>query len=436
MPDDREGLVPLAHQSEVSEAFERKHKEYVQEAERRGEEDGRRNQPPVEATFISPYEKSLRAKYQTALSDLYKQGSQWLQELHDLKVKGLQKQLQDIHNDPELANKKIKTALENRDRQIHQANDNHLDKLKEIENEPSWQAVKRDYEESRDRFETIARKHGRKELYIHIPLWVYIPLLIFIAVCEVPINYQVFVSFRETPMLTLIMAGVLVISLPFLAHGSGKFLRQFSENKTYLVLFIISVLLIVTLSYYTATLRMQYLSTKEGILPDHLRNDFWAFFMISLVLYFVGTIGSFLAHDPSIEFTEVHRHHMPKKLAYEKKDSEKHALERAERERFEREKRQIQDEFSRIKDEWDNIESTLDKALSRAVSEHDKVLVYLQGFEKKINNSFKDAVQLYRDRNMTFRNNHAQPRYWDQDITDLEFEFHHLKELSENPRNN
>lgn len=434
MPDDKEGSVPLSYQSEVSEAFEQKHKDYVQEAEKRGEEDGRRNQPPVEATFVSPYEKSLRAKYQTAVSDLLKQGSQWLQELYDLRVKGIQKQIQDIHDDPELVSEKIKTALENRDRQFVQANDNHLDKLKEIENEPSWQAVKRDYEESRDRFETIARKHGRKELYIHVPLWIYIPLLIFIAVCEVPINYQVFVSFRETPLLTLIMAGVLVISLPFLAHGSGKFLRQFSENKTYLVLFVISVILIVSLSYYTATLRMQYLSTKEGVLPNQLMNDFWAFFIISLVLYFVGTIASFLAHDPSIEFTEVYRHHLPKKGAFEKKHSEKHALERAERERFEREKRQIQDDFTRIKDGWDNIETTLDKALSKAIAEHNKVLVYLQGFEKKINNSFKDAVQLYRDKNMTFRNNHAQPKYWDQDVADLEFEFQRMKELSENPR--
>jgi hypothetical protein len=433
MPDDKEGTVPVAYQSEVSDAFERKHEEYVLEAEKRGEEDGRRNHPPVEATFISPYEKSLRAKYQTALSDLFKQGSQWLQELYDLKVKGLQKQIQDIHDDPELVSRKINTALENRDRQFRQANDNHLDKLKEIENEPSWQAVKRDYEESRDRFETIARKHGRKELYIHIPTWVYIPLLIFIAVCEVPINYQVFVSFRETPLLTLIMAGVLVLSLPFLAHGSGRFLRQFRENKSFLVLFVISVLLIVSLSYYTAVLRMQYLSTKEGVLPSHLTNDFWAFFIISLVLYFVGTIGSFLAHDPSIEFTEVYRHHMAKKLTFERKHSEKYALEKTERERFEREKRQIQDDFTRIKNEWDNIGSTLDQSLARAIAEHDKVLVFLQGFEKKINSSFKDAVQLYRDKNMTFRNNHAQPKYWEQEVGNLELEFHRMKELSEYP---
>ena len=435
MPDDIEGTVPIAYQSEVSEAFDRKHQEFVLEAEKRGEEDGHRNHPPVEATFVSPYEKSLRAKYQTALSDLFKQGSQWLQELYDLKVKGLQKQIQDIHDDPDLGNKKIQIALENRDRQFRQANDNHLDKLKEIENEPSWQAVKRDYEESRDRFETIARKHGRKELYIHVPTWVYIPLLIFIAVCEVPINYQVFVSFRETPLLTLIMAGVLVLALPFLAHGSGKFLRQFRENKLFGVLFVISVVLIVCLSYYTAVLRMQYLSTKEGVLPDQLTNDFWAFFMISLVLYFVGTIGSFLAHDPSIELTEVYRQHLSRKQAFERKHSEKYASERSERERFEREKRQIQDEFTRIKDEWDNKRSALDRSLSRAIAEHDKVLVFLQGFEKKINNCFKDAVQLYRDRNMTYRNNHAQPKYWEQEVADLEFEFRQMKELSEYPRN-
>jgi hypothetical protein len=435
MPDGIEGTVPIAYQSEVSQAFERRHKEYVLEAERRGEEDGHRNHPPVEATFVSPYEKSLRAKYQTALSDLFKQGSQWLQELYDLKVKGLQKQIQDIHDDPELAARRIKTALENRDRQFRQANDNHLDKLKEIENEPSWQAVKRDYDESRDRFETIARKHGRKELYIHIPTWIYIPLLIFIALCEVPINYQVFVSFRETPLLTLIMAGVLVFSLPFLAHGSGRFLRQFRENKSFIVLFVISVVLIGCLSYYTATLRMQYLSTKEGVLPTHLTNDFWAFFIISLVLYFVGTIGSFLAHDPSIEFTEVYRHYLARKQAFELKHSEKYSDEKSERERFEREKRQIQDDFTRIKNEWDNIKPTLDRSLSQAIAEHDKVLVYLQGFEKIINNCFKDAVQLYRDKNMTYRNNHAQPKYWDQDVADLDFEFRQIKELSEYPRN-
>lgn len=423
----------MSFESEVSNGFEVKHKNWVQEAEQRGEEDGKRNHPPVEDMFPTPYEQNLRAKYQSAISDLFKRGSQRLQEIYDQKIKGIEKQIKDIQDDPELIQKKIRIAAENCERQLEQANNNHLDKLKEIENEPLWQSVKKSFDESKQRFDEIALKHKRRELYIHLRPVIYIPLLIFIAVCEIPINYQVFVAFRETPLLTLIMAGVLVISLPFLAHGSGKFLRQFKENKTYLMLLLISVILIVSLSYYTAVLRKNYLF-QRGVPLEHLQNDLWTFFIISLVLYFVGTMASFLAHDPSIEFYEVYQNHMTEKMKYEKKLVEKHSREKVERERFEVEKHEIQNEFTRIKSEWDNMRSTLDLAAVKAAAEYDKVLVYLQGCEKEINNCFKQAIQLYRDKNMTFRNNHAQPKYWGQDTNDLDFEFQKMKELSENPR--
>jgi len=433
MPVQKDTIVSL-YDAEITETFDKRHLEYIQEAEQRGEDDGNRNQPAVEDETVAPYEKNLRAKYQTAISDVHKQGCQWLQEIYDNKVKIIEKQQRDIKEDPEFVQNKINTALDDRDRQLKEITENHSDRLKEIENEPSWRAVEKDFSEHKSRFQKIAEKHGRNELYVHMKTWVYFALLGFIAVCEIPINYQVFVSFRETPILTLIMAGVLVISLPFLAHGSGKFLRQFKENMIFLVLLLVSIVLIVSLSYYTAVLRMHYLSTKEGILPEQLTNDFWTFFIISLVLFFVGMIASFLAHDPSIEFTEVHRNYVESKKRYDQKNAEKHGNERAERERYEQEKQKLFAEYTRVKNEWDSMSSTLDRKYSEVVAEHDKLLVYLQGFEKKINGCFKQAIQTYRDKNLTFRNNHAQPRSWQHEVTDLEFEFRNMKELSENPR--
>jgi hypothetical protein len=49
--------------------------------------------------------------------------------------------------------------------------------------------------------------------------------------------------------------------------------------------------------------------------------------------------------------------------------------------------------------------------------------------ERNINNNFKEAVFNYRDTNLTFRNNHKQPKAWGE-IPDLQGYFADIKALN------
>ena len=184
---------------------------------------------------------------------------------------------------------------------------NHLDTVKDIENSPHYQDSKKRFEKIKNRWEKVSAKHNRQELNIQFkPYWAYILLLFGIGIAEFPLNNQVFVSFRETPLLTLIMAGVLVITLPFLAHAAGKILKQVKERKIYPFIFIMLFLTVLAISYFTALLRTNYLS-ELGVPQEQLFLDQWTFFTIGIILFMVGTIASFFAHDDSNEFSEVYK---------------------------------------------------------------------------------------------------------------------------------
>jgi len=419
--------------SDVETKFEEMHKQFLDECKHKGEEDGRRNLPKVETKFLQPFEREILEKYQSEISKVSGVGGQILQEIHDKKVKPIKTEME-VYSNKTIIPEKIKNTGEERNRLIKEATENHENKLKEIENEPSWTNASRDFKQAQTRFEEVSKTISRRELHIHIHPIIYILVLLFIAICEIPINYQVFVSFRETPLLTLIMAGVLVISLPLLAHSSGKFLRQYKENYNFLWLLGISIILISVLSYFTALLRQRYLATKEGITIEQLTSDFGTFFVISLILFFVGSIASFFAHDPSIEFTEVVKIYTNEKKKFGYINGAKHLKENTERERFNAEKKKIQTDHSQKKSEWENKIQTLNNEFCIVVSEYDKLLTYFQSFERQINDCCKQAIHLYRDINLTYRNNHVPPHYWSNDIVDLKFYFANYKELSENPR--
>jgi hypothetical protein len=280
------------------------------------------------------------------------------------------------------------------------------------------------------RFEEIAKKIGREELHIQFrPFWAYVILILGIGIAEIPLNYQVFLEFRETPLLTLVMSLVLVITLPFLAHGSGKFLKQGKENKTYYALLAIAVGFIFAISYYTAELRTNYLAIK-GISPERLVTDNWTFFVIGLILYFVGFIASYFAHDASIEFSEVYDRYHKVRAEHNKIQKRIHDQVTVEKENHTREREEAQNRFTQRKSEIVSKVEDLKKALHDAKGEHDKMLNYSRGLERKINQYCKEAIHHYRDTNLTYRTNHAQPKAWKTELPDLTLRFDAYPELS------
>lgn len=426
--------IETYYRADFEEEFQEIHTFTIAECKEKGQDDGRRNLPLVDTTFLTPFENGIINKYQSFIEGIASKGGQFLQELFDNEVHPKAAELERLEKNPKYIEDKLGEEHRELQRRLQQANESHQDKLKVIENEPSWLESKQKFIESKDRFHEVTKKIGRKELHVSLSKWVYLSIIFAIGIAELPINYQVFVSFRETPLLTLIMACILVIALPILAHFSGKFIRQYKENKAYLFLLTITVVGITSLSYFTALLRRDYLSQKAGTSMEELTSDFWTFFIISMIIYLVGSLAAFFAHDPSIEFTHVDKSYKKQKYIYDSKAIAKYKIENEERSRYDNEIESYKQEFTGQRQKIENLNESLRKELAESSSKHDKALEYFVGLEKRISESCKEAINIYRDQNLTYRNNHKQPVYWQTPISELNFRINRYKEVSPNPK--
>ena len=417
------------YQQTLESKLAENHRQQLGRSKEKGEEDGKRNLPAVEDDFTTPVEQEIRSKYQAEVEAMYQTGKQALNDLHEKKLRSVEQELSEL--DKEKIEILITEAESTKTKQIEELNTNHLDTVKDIENSPHYQAEKKRFEKIRSRWEQVTEKHQRQELNIQFkPYWAYILLLFGIGIAEFPLNNQVFISFRETPLLTLIMAGVLVITLPFLAHAAGKILKQVKERGIYPVVFILLFITVVTISYFTALLRTNYLS-ELGVQEEHLVLDQWTFFTIGIILFMVGTIASFFAHDSSNEFAGVYKkYHRAEEqfITLQKEVSDKRA---AEKDHFDSERKRIQKEYSDKVEALKNKLQALKTQKTEISGNYNKILAFCQGMERKINSHYKEAIFNYRDTNLTFRNNHKQPKSWGEILPDLDV---HFIEITETPQ--
>jgi hypothetical protein len=416
------------YQHKLEDKLAENHQNQLKQNKEKGEEDGKRNLPSVDDNFITPIEHEIRNKYQAEVEALYQNGRPVLDDLHEKKYKPVVQELE------ELSENRIQELLveaeNDKNRKLDELNLNHLDLVKDIENTPHFQVAKKRFDKINKRWEEVSNKHKRQELNIQFkPYWAYILLLFGIGIAEFPLNNQVFVSFRETPLLTLIMASVLVITLPFLAHAAGKILKQIKERGIYPVILIVLILTVTTISYFTALLRANYLG-ELGVPEEQLFLDRWTFFTIGIILFMVGMVASFFAHDSSIEFSEVFRKYHEEEEIYTKLQkgvSDKRATEKDD---FDKQRKQIQNEFSVKTDVLKNKLHELKTRKTEVAGNYNKVLAFCQGMERKINNHFKEAIYNYRDTNLTFRNNHKQPKSWGEMVLNLDGYFAEIQEIS------
>ena len=405
------------YQYTLSSDLAQNHEQQLKRSKEKGEEDGKRNLPSVDDDFTTPVEQEIRSKYQAEVEALYQNGRQVLNDLEENSYKQVKQELNELSE--QKTQELLMLAGEEKNRKLEELNINHLDTVKDIENSPHYQLEKKRFEKIKSRWEQVSEKHNRQETNIQFkPYWAYILLLFGIGIAEFPLNNQVFISFRETPLLTLIMAGVLVITLPFLSHAAGKLLKQVKERSIYPVLFLILFFTVGTISYFTALLRTNYLG-ELGVPEEQLILDQWTFFTIGIILFLVGTVASFFAHDSSNEFYEVHKKYHKEEEQFLKLQKEVSIKRAAEKENFDAERRNIQKEYDAKAEDLKNKLQDLKNKKTEITGSYNKVLAFCQGMERKINSHYKEAIFNYRDTNLTFRNNHKQPKAWGELVPDL-----------------
>lgn len=405
------------YQTTLEKKLSDNHARQLSRSKEKGEEDGKRNLPAVDDDFTTPVEQEIRSKYQAEVEALFQSGQQALNDLSEKKLKSVQQELNEL--DENKIDLLISEAETKRDKQIEELNINHLDTMKDIENSPHYQVGKKRFEIIKARWDQLTAKNDRQELNIQFkPYWAYILLLFAIGIAEFPLNNQVFISFRETPLLTLIMAGVLVITLPFLAHAAGKILKQVKERGIYPFVFALLFITVVAISYFTALLRTNYLE-ELGVAEEQLFLDQWTFFTIGIILFMVGTMASFFAHDSSHEFATVYKkYHRDEEnfMKLQKDVSDKRTIEK---ENFDAERKRIQAAYSEKVEHLKNKLQMLKSQKTEIQGNYNKILAYCQGMERKINSNYQEAIFNYRDTNLTFRNNHKQPKSWGEVLPNL-----------------
>jgi lipid-A-disaccharide synthase-like uncharacterized protein len=396
----------------------------------KGHEDGIRNTPVIEETDLTPHEMVVRSKYQELISRIFKKGRPALDNYHDKEYLPLVKKIHEWNSEKE------QKETENLNEQHQKASDdmqsNYFDNRQDNHNDEALRNLKKELHEAKIDFTQKAEKLGRKTSDISLkPYWAYILLIVGLGVAEIPLNNQVFTSFRETPMLTMIMSMVMVIAIPFLSHAAGKFIKQVKEHKQAYFLVPVIIVGITTLSYFTSDLRVKYLATK-GVSTAELQTDFWVFFIMGLMLFLVGVLASYKAHDSSIDFPEILKNYG--KLNKDVK--EKQALiDQKDKDLTLKYQQDKTNEQARFNSELLSIQSRgedLYKQKQMVAGNHDQILNNYRGLELIVEQCFNQTIHTYRDNNWRSRSNHAQPKYWSYKLTPLVKEFNQLKELCPN----
>lgn len=411
--------------NEIREELRQRHKDQLEVCERTGADQGKRQMPAVAYEELEPFEKGVIAQYGAQIAYLYERAEELLATIHS-DISWINKEL----NETVAAQLRedISNAEAEKNRRLEEEEDKHNNRVKNIHNNPFRLSARKEIERAQTEYDEELKKSGSVKPTIGKPIW-YRLLLPAIGIAEVPLNYEVFQSFGEVPLITLLMALSLVIAIPFSAHGTGKFLKQIKEHPLiYPIFSIIAVSLIVVICYFTAQFRADYLATK-GLPSTQLGTT--TFFLIGVILFCVGVFASHYVHNPSAKVEQLYNAYMAAVENYNQRESEHDRSLDDEDKRHRTEKDKIHNEFTEKRKEAIGRVETLKKVLHTRIGEYNRVLGCLKGLEQVVNQNCKIAIQHYRTANALHREGFVHPLAWKRDLPDLETNLKDRPELEE-----
>lgn len=290
--------------------------------------------------------ESVNAMYQKTISKLYKLAQP---VVHEAEIKSSSsKSKHDSDNEDDLQSfiQSEDLALENKREE--------LEKLDKRTNE-----LRSEYE------------HNARRVQRWIPInkfkntWMYIGLLVFIGVCEIPLNKVIFQRFGESDNITLIMAGTLAIAVPVLAHFIGLFWRQRSEIKEYFWKATILTTVFLAVNFGLGLFRADVLSdvieaSGEAVTQEQLYLNIFIFVGITTILFIIGVLAAYLRHDPSYSLEHSYAEYNKKKEISEQKREVYNKLKETSKSR-------IKDYKQECHDKQDEMNTTLAYVKSKAL---------------------------------------------------------------------
>lgn len=283
----------------------------VRTAKKQGAIDGGANHPESEAQSLSSWEEKFVASAKNAWSNY--------------------SSLMRLERDRSIA--EFNAMTENLERESNRTGDTlgqrqkkALDILEAESGEGSitYRKLKTDYDEKRRAKEEIERKLGRP-LQVSL-LRGYLPLMVLLAIAEIPVNRLAFELFFESmPAVSLLLSGAVGCLLIFFAHIVGKQYRHTqcpitSKDKQGVLLAIGGMVFIsVLLMFFLGMMREQLVALQAGAsinLEDLSLDDLAAgkgadpnafsftigtkgafLILLNFVIFLAGILASYFRHD-------------------------------------------------------------------------------------------------------------------------------------------
>lgn len=187
---------------------------------------------------------------------------------------------------------------------------------------PRQSSIRQAYDNARDKAQEIEAQLGRP-LRIHLR-WVYFPILVLVALCEVPINRFAFeLYFSESPVISLGISLTIGIIFALFAHFLGSWLKRSTGSESLKAKLgayagaILILAIIIPSIYAIALMREHYVNFIEStsqsfkdllqtdgigslvseVASNELSTAGWTLLLLNVIVISVGAIAAFVRHD-------------------------------------------------------------------------------------------------------------------------------------------
>lgn len=275
----------------------------------------------IKANDLENNAGSVKALYHKVSSALYELAMPLLNQAA-IKVEETKK----IYELEVLHTKDISDELDDKFSQLKHDEFTEFDSVRDTSLEGEFKV----YNQIQKRFQAIQSEYNLvvSRVRRHIPIiklkssLFYYTLLVFIGVCEIPLNIVIFRSFGESDYVTMIMAGTLAIAVPVLAHFIGMFWRQRSEMSDYKWKAIIMTTLFLATNFGLGVFRANVLTrilqeAGEVVTQQDFILNVAIFVGITTLLFLIGVIAAYFRHDESYTLEHTYKQYSDRKLTYE-----------------------------------------------------------------------------------------------------------------------
>lgn len=178
---------------------------------------------------------------------------------------------------------------------------------------PVYLQAKQAFDEANDHFRNLAANLSRP-LSSFLSNYSYIFVLVILSLIEAPVNQPaVGMVFRESWLMSLLLAGSIGAILMFLAHVMGRLVRQARYSIANglgtwlpnLLLFLLCLGVVLPTIWYLYLLRLDYFR----LMSVHGSEDSGILFLLfNLAVFLVGLAVAYFHHDPNPEFQSAAEH--------------------------------------------------------------------------------------------------------------------------------